>query len=98
MSELSTHVPCTTPRPIDTVVQYCAVHMTVDPFALGRHGDSFGTVDVFVSPPTSQGFAHAALGALDTLPVTVKTASQHIKDFAEGQVPHLVPASTLHVL
>ena len=29
-----------TPQPIDTTVQYCAVHMTVHPFAFGRHGDS----------------------------------------------------------
>ena len=36
--------------------------MTVDAFTFGRHGDSFGKVDVFVSPPASQGLAHTALG------------------------------------
>ena len=33
-----------TRRPIDSAIQCCAVHMTVDAFTFGRHGDSFGTV------------------------------------------------------
>ena len=35
-----------TPRPIDAAVQGCAVHMTMDPLALGHHGDCLYTVDV----------------------------------------------------
>ena len=74
-----------TPRPIDTAVQYCAVHMTADPFAFGRHGDSFGTVDVLDSPPTSQGLAHTALDTLKPLPVTVKMVSKYIENFTKWQ-------------
>ena len=33
-----------TPLPIDAAVQYCVVHMVVDAFAFGRHGDSLGAV------------------------------------------------------
>ena len=38
-----------TPRPIDTANRCSAVHMTVDAFAFGCHGNSFGTVDVLVT-------------------------------------------------
>ena len=82
-----------TPRPIDTAIQYRAVHMAVDAFALGRHWDCLGTVDVFVAPPTSQGLAHTALGALKPLPIAMKTVFKYIKDFAKGKIPNLVPAS-----
>ena len=37
--------------------------------------------------------AHTALGALKPPPIAVKTVSQYIKDFAEGQVPDRVSAS-----
>ena len=83
----------TTPRPINAAIQYCTENMTVAAFALGRHWDSFGTVDVFVVPPTSQGFAHTALGALEPLPVEMKTITKYTEGFAEGQIPNLVPAS-----
>ena len=52
-----------TPQPIDAADQHGAVHMTMDEFALGRHGDSLGTEDVFVTPPTSYGLAHTLRAA-----------------------------------
>ena len=67
-----------TPRPFDAAVQYCTVHMTVDAFALARHSDSLGAVDVFVTPPTSQGLAHTALDTLEPLPIAMKTVSKYI--------------------
>ena len=67
--------------------------MTVDQFALGRHRDSFGTIDVLVTPSASQGLAHTALGALKTLPIAMKTVSQYIKDFAKGEIPDFVFAA-----
>ena len=80
-----------TPRPIDAAVQSCAVHMTVDLFELGRHGESLGTVDAHVTPPTSQGLAHTALGTLKPIPIAMETVSQYIKDFAlhvKSSCPH----------
>ena len=82
-----------TPRPIDAAVQDCAVHMTADALALGRHWDSLGTGDVLVTPPASQGPAHSALDTLKLLPVTVKTVSKYIENLAKGEIPGSVSAS-----
>ena len=60
--------------------------MTVDAFALGRHGESLGTVDVLVTPPTSQGLAHTPFDTLKHLPVTVDTVFQYIKNFSQGEI------------
>ena len=67
--------------------------MTVDASTFGRHGNSFGTVDVLVSSPACQGLAHAALGVLVFFPVTMKKVSKYIENFANGEIPHLVLAS-----
>ena len=49
-----------TPRPIDTANQDCAVRMTVDALAFGRHGGQSWNGRCHVSPPASQGLAHTA--------------------------------------
>ena len=67
--------------------------VAVDASAFGRHGDSFGTEDVLVTPPASQSLAQTVLGTLKPLPVTMKTVSKDIKDFAEGEIPGSVSAS-----
>ena len=71
-----------TPR----AIQNCAVHMVVDAFTFGRHGDSLGTVDVLVSPPASLGLTHTAS-------IAMKTVSKCIKGFANGEIRNFVPAS-----
>ena len=77
------------PRRIDAANQDCAEHVTVDAFKFGRHWECLCAVDVFVSPPNSQGCTHAALGALKFLPFPMKTVAQYIKGFAKGVGPRL---------
>ena len=85
-------LPCThlvdhvsTPRPVDTGVHYCAVHMTVHPFAFGRHGDSIGTVDLLVSSPASQVVRSAHWNPFPSrwkrYPSTSETAQKKILNF-----------------
>ena len=83
---------------IDTANQDCAAHMTVDVFTPGRHGDSFGTVDVLVSPPTLRRLARAALGTLKPLPIAMKTVSNYINNFTKERSHTLSLPPTRRVL
>ena len=89
-----------TPGPVSAAIQDCAVHMAVDALTLGRHWDCLSTVDAFLTPPTSQGLAHSALAALESLSITMKTATQDIEILTEWQIqdstsaPHTQGPST----
>ena len=81
------------PWPVDAAIQGCAVHMAANALALGRHRDCLRAVNVFITPPTSHALAHGAFGTLEALPTPVRTISQDLKDFTEGELPRSGSAS-----
>ena len=76
-----------TPRPIDAVVEGCAVHLAVDTFAFGHHWNCLRAVDVYITPPASHALAHGAFGTLESLPIPMIAVRHDFKDFTKGEIP-----------